>query len=126
MDDIVKIGEDHNWDRAGEKAMSPGNRERHMSVVDFTLRLGDSFRNIFIFVLPTHSPSHPISVKSVSSTSILIPVSAVMTDMAPPPKYRYFTTNDEVSRRSILYDPEKPQGIPEPERRQLLKYTFTI
>lgn len=105
MDDIVEIGEDHNWDRAGEKTM-----ERHISVVDFTLRLGDSFRKIFIFILSTHSPSHPISVKSVSSTFIPIPVSAVMTDMAPPPKYRYFTTNYEESLRSILYDPEKPQG----------------
>lgn len=121
MDDIVEIGEDHNWDRAGEKTM-----ERHMSVMDITLKFGDSFRNIFIFVLSTHSPSHPISVKSVSSTSIPIPVSAVMTDMAPPPRYRYFTTYDEESLRSILYDPEKPQGIPELERRQLLKYTFTI
>lgn len=37
-------------------------------------------------------------------------------DMVPPPRYRYFIQIDEDALRSVLYDPEKPQGLPGQER----------
>lgn len=36
--------------------------------------------------------------------------------LGPPPRYRYFIQIDEDALRSILYDPEKPQGLPGLER----------